>query len=327
MTYIGQLVHFTGQNSPREGCLRNPSPFSPVSPVPSVKPTTSRECFGVTGSKSSQMLFFTLGLEGGVDETQSHAKVTILYLFCTLYSNGRRSVSHDTQGNGGMEKVGKRRRETETGWSGEQWRLPSLYRSSSEEGERSGGGASRNIYTAFLVLLQNHELFLPKIRGRDDGKYRETNPCIQATPWCQYLLEKITRLQRKEVKKLEGNCGVGSKGIKPESEQLKSCSPSLMGFLLWEGMVQTVGKRWKETWGLVWKMVTFSKVKGLEDSGKTRGKRKKKRGKRDKNAEWREKGLSRLPGRGNRGPGAVRNKKEAPGPPYILSPVLSRSEH
>ena len=189
-----------------------------------------------------------------------------------------------------------------------------------------GGGASRNIYTAFLVLLQNHELFLPKIRGRDDGKYTETNPCIQATPWCQYLLEKITRLQRKEVKKLEGNCGVGTKGRKPESEQLKSCSPSLMGFLLWEGMVQTVGKRGKETWGLVWKMVTFSKVKGLEDSGTTRGKRKK-RGKREKNAEWREKGLSRLPGRGNRGPGAVRNKKEAPGPLYILSPVLFRSEH
>lgn len=42
-------------------------------------------------------------------------------------------------GGGGMEKVGKRRRETETGWSGEQWWLPSLYRSSSEEGERSGG--------------------------------------------------------------------------------------------------------------------------------------------------------------------------------------------
>ena len=116
-----------------------------------------------------------------------------------------------------------------------------------------GGGASRNIYTAFLVLLQNHELFLPKIRGRDDGKYTETNPCIQATPWCQYLLEKITRLQRKEVKKLEGNCGVGTKGRKPESEQLKSCSPSLMGFWLWEGRVQTVGKRGKETWGLVWR--------------------------------------------------------------------------
>lgn len=189
-----------------------------------------------------------------------------------------------------------------------------------------GGGASRNIYTAFLAQLQNHELFLPKIRGRNDGKYRETNPCIQATPWCQYLLGKITRLQRKEVKKLEGNCRVGSKGRKPESEQLKPCSPSPMGFLLWEGMVQTVGKRLKETLGLVWKMVTFSKVRGLEDSGKTRGKRKK-RGKREKNAEWREKGLSRLPGRGNRGPGAARNKKEAPGPSYILSPVLFRSEH
>lgn len=73
-------------------------------------------------------------------------------------------------------------------------------------------------------------------------------------------------------------------------------------------------------------MVTFSKVRGLEDSGKTRGKRKKKRGKRDKNAEWREKGLSRLPGQGNRGPGAVRNK-EAPAPSYILSLVLFRSEH
>lgn len=73
-------------------------------------------------------------------------------------------------------------------------------------------------------------------------------------------------------------------------------------------------------------MVTFSKVRGLEDSGKTRGKRKK-RGKRDKNAEWREKGLSRLPGRGNREPGAVRNKKEAPAPSYILSLVLFRSEH
>ena len=43
---------------------------------------------------------------------------------------------------------------------------------------------------------------------------------------------------------------VGSKGRKPESEQLKSCSPSLMGFLLWEGMVQTVGKRLKETLGI-----------------------------------------------------------------------------
>ena len=79
-----------------------------------------------------------------------------------------------------------------------------------------GGRASRNIYTAFPVLLQNHELFLPQIRGSDDGKYREANPCMQATPWCQYLLEKIRRLQRKEVKKLEGNCRVGSKGRKPE---------------------------------------------------------------------------------------------------------------
>ena len=49
---------------------------------------------------------------------------------------------------------------------------------------------------------------------------------------------------------MEGNCRVGSKGRKPESEQLKSCSPSLMGFLLWEGMVQTVGKRLKETLGI-----------------------------------------------------------------------------
>lgn len=95
---------------------------------------------------------------------------------------------------------------------------------------------------------------------------------------------------------------MGSKGRKPESEQLKSYSPSLMGFLLWEGMVQTVGKRWKETLRISLKMVTFSKVRGLEDSGKTRGKRK--RGKRDKNAEWREKGLSRLPDEetGNREP-------------------------
>lgn len=48
---------------------------------------------------------------------QSIFKVTILYLFCTLYSNGRRSVSHDTQGNGGMEKVGKEEG-TETGGVG-----------------------------------------------------------------------------------------------------------------------------------------------------------------------------------------------------------------
>lgn len=118
------------------------------------------------------------------------------------------------------------------------------------EGAKKWGEGLQGTFTQRFLQLQNHELFLPKIRGRNDGKYRETNPCIQATPWCQYLLGKITRLQRKEVKKLEGNCRVGSKGRKPESEQLKSCSPSLMGFLLWEGMVQTVGKRLKETLGI-----------------------------------------------------------------------------
>ena len=46
---------------------------------------------------------------------------------------------HMTPGNGGMHKVGERRRETETGWSGEQRWLLNLYRSSSEEGKKSGG--------------------------------------------------------------------------------------------------------------------------------------------------------------------------------------------
>ena len=49
---------------------------------------------------TSQVPSSTLGLEAGVDETQSLAKVKILYLFCTLYSNGKRSVSRDTQGPG-----------------------------------------------------------------------------------------------------------------------------------------------------------------------------------------------------------------------------------
>lgn len=65
----------------------------------------------------------TLGLEAGGDETQSLAKVKILYLFCTLYSKGKRSVSRDTQGpgkGGGMGKVGERRIKRGTGWSGEQ---------------------------------------------------------------------------------------------------------------------------------------------------------------------------------------------------------------
>lgn len=71
---------------------------------------------------TSQVPSSTLGLEAGVDETQSLAKVKILYLFCTLYSNEKRSVSRDTQGpgKGGMGKVGERRIKRGTGWSGEQ---------------------------------------------------------------------------------------------------------------------------------------------------------------------------------------------------------------